>query len=103
WMAVLAYLGAALLFGYELAYRVGWVGRAGIAVTAAGLAANAGTALTRGLAAHRVPWGNMYEYSVMVGIITVSAFLVWVARKPEVRPLGVFVLLPAVLVIAVAG
>jgi cytochrome c-type biogenesis protein CcsB len=40
---------------------------------------------------------------VMVGVITVSAFLVWVARRPAVRPLGVFVLLPAVLAIGLAG
>jgi cytochrome c-type biogenesis protein CcsB len=45
----------------------------------------------------------MYEFSVMVGVITVTAFLVWVARRPAVRPLGVFVLLPAVLAIGLAG
>ncbi len=103
WLTVLTYLAGAVLFGFELAYRVGWVGRAGLAVTVAGLAANLATAVTRGLAAGRVPWGNMFEYSVMVGVITVGAFLVWVRRKPEVRPLGVFVLLPAVAAIAVAG
>src|SRR5919108_636728 len=94
WLAVLSYVVAAVLFGLELAYRVRWVGVAGVAVTVAGLAANVGAAVARALAAHRVPWGNMYEFSVMVGIVTVTAFLVWVARRPAVRPLGVFVLLP---------
>jgi len=103
WMAVLSYVVAAVLFGLELAYRVRWVGRAGLAVTVAGLAANVGAAVARALAAGRVPWGNMYEFSVMVGIVTVAAFLVWVARRPAVRPLGVFVLLPAVLAIGLAG
>ena len=103
WLAVLSYVVAAVLLGFEFAYRVRWTGMAGVAVAAAGLAANVGAAVTRGLAAGRVPWGNMYEFSVMVGIITVSGYLVWVARRPEVRPLGVFVLLPAVLAIALAG
>jgi cytochrome c-type biogenesis protein CcsB len=103
WLAVLSYVVGAVLFGLELAYRVRWVGRAGLAVTVAGLAANVGAAVARALAAGRVPWGNMYEFSVMVGIVTVTAFLVWVARRPAVRPLGVFVLLPAVLAIGLAG
>src|SRR6266508_2012101 len=76
---------------------------ANLSETLAGLAANVGAAVARALAAGRVPWGNMYEFSVMVGIVTVAAFLVWVARRPAVRPLGVFVLLPAVLAIGLAG
>jgi cytochrome c-type biogenesis protein CcsB len=102
YLAVIAYLVAAVLFGFELAYAVGWVGLAGVAVTLAGLAANVATAVTRGLAAHRVPWGNMYEFSVVMGILTATGFLVWARRQPGVRPLGVFVLLPAVVAIAVA-
>jgi len=103
WLAVLSYAVGAVLFGFEFAYRVRWAGRAGVLVAVAGLGANAGAAVARGLAAQRVPWGNMYEYSVMVGLVTVAAFLVWVARRREVRPLGVFVLLPAVLAIAIGG
>ncbi|HJW60020.1 MAG TPA: hypothetical protein VJ931_10360, partial [Actinomycetota bacterium] len=56
WLAVLSYVVAATLFGLEFAYRVGWLGAAGLAVTAAGLAANLGAAVTRGLAVDRVPW-----------------------------------------------
>jgi cytochrome c-type biogenesis protein CcsB len=103
WLAVLSYVTAAVLLGVELAYRVRWTGRAGVAVAVAGLAANAGSALARGLAAGRVPWGNMYEYSVMLAAVTVAGWLVWVARRREVRPLGTFVLLPAVLAIAAAA
>jgi cytochrome c-type biogenesis protein CcsB len=103
WLAVVSYVVAAVLFGLEFAYRSHWTGRAGLAVTVAGLAANVGAAVARAMATGRVPWGNMYEFSVMVGVITVSAFLVWVARRPAVRPLGVFVLLPAVLAIGLAG
>jgi cytochrome c-type biogenesis protein CcsB len=100
WLAAFSYVAGAVLCGVELAYRIGWVGLAGVAVTAAGLAANVAAAVTRALATERVPWGNMYEFSVMVGVVSVAGFLVWVARRPEVRPIGVFVLLPAVVAIS---
>src|SRR4029453_8986815 len=87
----------------EFAYGTRWFGAAGLTVTVAGLAANVGAAVTRGLAVDRVPWGNMYEFSIIVGIITVAGFLLWLRRRPEVRPLGVFVLLPAVLAMALGG
>jgi cytochrome c-type biogenesis protein CcsB len=103
WLAVVSYVVAGALFGLEFAYRLRWLGVAGLAVTVAGLAANVGAAVTRGLAVQRVPWGNMYEFSIIVGIITVTGFLVWVSRRPEIRPLGVFVLLPAVLAMALGG
>src|SRR5512132_3630731 len=103
WLAVVSYVVAGALFGLEFAYRLRWLGVAGLAVTMAGLAANVGAAVTRGLAVHRVPWGNMYEFSIIVGIITVTGFLAWVSRRPEIRPLGVFVLLPAVLAMALGG
>jgi cytochrome c-type biogenesis protein CcsB len=103
WLAVVSYVVAAVLFGLEFSYRLRWLGRAGLAVTVAGLGANVGAAATRAMAVDRVPWGNMYEFSIIVGIVTVVGFLVWVSRRPEVRPLGVFVLLPAVLAIALAG
>ena len=103
WLAVLSYVVAATLFGLDFAYRVRWLGVAGVTVTVAGLAANLGAAVTRGLATERVPWGNMYEFSIIVGIVTVTGFLVWLVRRPEVRPLGVFVLLPAVLAMALGG
>ena len=96
WLAVVSYVVAATLFGLEFAYRARWFGVAGLTVTVAGLAANVGAAVTRGLAVHRVPWGNMYEFSIIVGIITVSGFLIWLSRRPDIRPLGMFVLLPAV-------
>jgi cytochrome c-type biogenesis protein CcsB len=99
YLAVLSYLLAAALFGWQLASRAAWPGGAGLLVTVAGLAANGGAALARGLAVGRVPWGNMYEYSVMIGLVTVAGFVVWALRRADVRPLGLFFLLPAVLAI----
>jgi cytochrome c-type biogenesis protein CcsB len=102
YLAIVSYVIAAVLLGVEFAYRVTWAGWAGLMVTFAGLGANVGCAVTRGLAAGRVPWGNMYEFSVLVALVSVTAFLVWAVRRPEVRPLGTFLLLPAVAAIAAA-
>src|SRR5215217_1446382 len=55
WLAVLSYVVAATLFGLDFAYRLRWLGVAGLTVTVAGLAANVGAAVTRGLAVGRVP------------------------------------------------
>jgi ABC-type transport system involved in cytochrome c biogenesis permease subunit len=103
WLAVLTYLAAAALLGLELGYRVRWPGLAGLAAAVAGLTLNAGAAGARGLAAGRVPWGNLYEVSIMLGLLLVAGYLVWVWRRPEARSLGPFVLLPAVLAIAAGG
>jgi cytochrome c-type biogenesis protein CcsB len=103
WLTVLTYLAAAALLGLELGYRLRWLGLAGVAVAVAGLALNAGAATARGLAADRVPWGNLYEVSIMLGLLVVTGYLVWAWRRPETRSLGPFVLLPAVLAIAAGG
>src|SRR5690242_11327924 len=42
------------------------LGRGAVAFTLLGAAAHVGTLVTRGLAAHRVPWGNMYEFVLTV-------------------------------------
>jgi cytochrome c-type biogenesis protein CcsB len=103
WLTVLSYLAAAVLLGLELGYRIRWLGLAGMAVTVAGVGLNAGAAGARGLAAGRVPWGNLYEVSVLLGLLLVAGYLVWAWRRPETRSLGPFVLLPAVLAIAAGG
>jgi len=73
-----------------------------LALTGIGWGLHVGSAVTRGLAAHRVPWGNMYEFSSMVALAAVTAFLVLVSRE-RVRSLGAFVLLPVVLYLGLAG
>src|SRR5205085_1453727 len=46
--------------------RVALIGRAAVAFTVVGWLAHLATIVTRGLAAHRVPWGNMYEFVLVV-------------------------------------
>jgi cytochrome c-type biogenesis protein CcsB len=76
------------------------LGRLAVVLTVAGWAAHLGSVVTRGLAAHRVPWGNMYEFSSMVTLAGSTAYLVLLLNprlRPLVRPLGAFVMVPVVL------
>jgi cytochrome c-type biogenesis protein CcsB len=70
--------------------------RAAFGLTCVGLLAHILAILTRGLAEHRVPWGNMYEF---IAAITCMAVLVLVAASVQYRAyyMGLFVLFPVVL------
>jgi cytochrome c-type biogenesis protein CcsB len=83
----------------------GFAGLAGVgavALTFLGWGLHNGSVVTRGLAAHRVPWGNMYEFSSVVCLVAVTAFL-WLLTRQRVRYLGGFVMLPVVLYLGLAG
>jgi cytochrome c-type biogenesis protein CcsB len=97
--AVLAY--ALSMFGYalEFAFRRKL---AAPALTVVGWGLHVASVTTRGLAAHRVPWGNMYEFSSMVSLVAVTVFLVLLHRH-RVRFLGAFVMAPVVLYLGLAG
>jgi cytochrome c-type biogenesis protein CcsB len=64
-----------------------WVGRLGTVLIAAGLATHLGSLVTRAVAAGgREPWGNMYEYSSVLGfgVVVMALLLVqWRMRRPE--------------------
>ncbi|MCA1823603.1 MAG: c-type cytochrome biogenesis protein CcsB [Mycobacteriales bacterium] len=79
-----------------------YAGRLGVVATVTGWALHNGSVVTRGLAAHRVPWGNMYEFSSVVCLVAVTAFLVLLARS-DVRYLGAVVMLPVVLYLGLAA
>jgi cytochrome c-type biogenesis protein CcsB len=78
-------------------------GQVAVALTAVGLALQLGSLGTRGLATGRVPWGNMYEFASVVGATAVAAFLAVLVRMPRVRYLGMFVMLPVVALLFLAG
>jgi cytochrome c-type biogenesis protein CcsB len=69
-------------------------------LTGIGLLAHAGVVVTRGLAAHRLPWGNMFEFTTVVVLVAVVAYTVLAVRAPELQHIGVFVLGPVVLAMA---
>ncbi|WP_018638540.1 c-type cytochrome biogenesis protein CcsB [Parafrankia elaeagni] len=79
-----------------------WIGRLAVVLTIVGWATHVGSVVTRAIAADRVPWGNMYEFSSMICLIAVTTFLVLITRQP-LRWLGVFVMVPVVLSMGFAG
>lgn len=78
------------------------VGRTGLALAYLGTAVLAVCIVARGLAAARVPWGNMYEF---INLTCLSALLAAAValRSPRYRPLWVFVLLPVLVLLTVSG
>jgi cytochrome c-type biogenesis protein CcsB len=115
--------GASEAAGRRRAERLG---RAAVALTVLGWGFHIATVTTRGLAVHRVPWGNMYEFSCMVTLVAVTVYLVLLMSQPlrkiaaiatrrparqtmswhsreSVRYLGAFLMAPVVLYLGVAG
>ncbi|QBI56048.1 c-type cytochrome biogenesis protein CcsB [Streptomonospora litoralis] len=78
------------------------VGRIAVFVTALGFVLNAAQITTRGLAADRWPWGNMFEFVVAIALCSVAAFL-FAALRYQARFLGTFVLVPVVLLLGIAA
>ncbi len=67
-----------------------WVGAA-LMLTATGLALHVSGVLIRGLAVHRLPWGEMYEYVTALTAVAVAFFLAVMIRY-RVWSLGLFVM-----------
>jgi cytochrome c-type biogenesis protein CcsB len=76
-----------------------WV-RAAVALTAVGLAAHLTAVLTRGLAVHRVPWGDMYEFITALTCVAVAFFLTVMIRY-RAWSLGVFVMGSVVVILGI--
>ena len=83
--------------------RLRWVGGAAVAVTALGAIAHTACLVTRGLAADRVPWGNMYEFVLAGTLVATLAWLALALRRPAVRPVGLYVALATVILLGLAG
>ena len=75
----------------NIAMSLTWLGTA---VLGAGV-------LFRGLSAGRVPWGNMYEFSIS-GTFGLMLVLCWLSLKRDIRWLGLFIILPALLSLGLA-
>ncbi|RIV36105.1 c-type cytochrome biogenesis protein CcsB [Micromonospora radicis] len=84
------------------ARRAELAGRVAVGLTALGAAAHLAGLVTRGLAADRMPWGNMYEFVLTVSFIGVAAWLVVLVKVPSLRRLGLFLTLVMVLLVATA-
>jgi cytochrome c-type biogenesis protein CcsB len=92
--------GAGTGFAHQSRWPIGPWQRAGFVLTCLGLVVHIAAILTRGLAEHRVPWGNMYEF---IGAITCAAVLILVLAGVRFRAyfMGLFVLLPVVVALVI--
>jgi cytochrome c-type biogenesis protein CcsB len=77
-------------------------GRAGLIVTTIGFVAQVFSIVTRGIAAGRAPWGNMYEFTSLFCAAAVAGFL-FVLYKTRGRSIGFFVMIPVVILMFVGG
>ena len=57
--------------------------------------------LFRGLSAGRLPWGNMYEFSLAAGFSVSAAFCI-LSIKRDLRWLGLFIIIPVLLDLGLA-
>ena len=74
-VAIFSYVAAMVGYFAYLAFRRTSLWASARTVASVGLFANVVCVVTRGLAAHRVPWGNMYEYSVLLALLVVAGYL----------------------------
>ncbi len=124
-LTILAYSLATIAFAAELAFtsshhrvlvatdgselvkaRSGFSARAGlvaISITLLGWGLHGTVLLLRGLAAQRVPLGNMFELATAVAFVGVAGFLYLVIRTPRLRGIGLFVTLPVTVGMVLAG
>jgi len=102
WVALAVYAGAMLLFFASLAYKNARVGSVATLVAWGGALTHAASIATRGLSVQRVPWGNMFEYSNMLGFLMVMTYLLVIDRRLGLRQVGGFVLGGGVLALASA-
>jgi cytochrome c-type biogenesis protein CcsB len=65
-------------------------GRIGFSLTVLGVLVHAVGVVSRGIAAHRVPWGSMYEFSI-TGTLAAAVAYVFLVRRYDVRWLGLLV------------
>ena len=77
------------------------LGAIGGALTALGFLLHLAGVVTRGLAAGRAPWGNMYEFAVVAALAVAGAYLGLLRREP-VRALGVWLNALVVLILGLA-
>jgi len=101
-VALFAYIAGMIGYFYYLAFRRHLAWRAASLAAFLGLGAHAVSVLARGVAAGRVPWGNMYEYSSLLALLVVAGYLFVVEGIFKVRVLGGFVLAFSVLTMAIA-
>ena len=80
-----------------------WAGRIAVGFNVLGVLLHLGALVTRGVAADRMPWGNMYEYILSATFVSSAVWIGIVLRKPAVRHLGLFTTLALVVLLGADG
>ena len=79
------------------------IGKLAVSLTVFGVALHVAALALRGLATQRAPWGNMYEFGAILCLVAVGTWLVMLRKYPKIRHLGVWVLLPVVVLMFLGG
>ncbi len=72
-----------------------------IALTIVAMGLHLGSVVSRGIAAGRAPWGNMFEFATTGAVVVTIVFLA-ALRWKDLRYLGIFVVGPVLLTLGVA-
>jgi cytochrome c-type biogenesis protein CcsB len=83
--------------------RAQLAGRIAVGLNVVGVLLHLGGLVTRGVAADRMPWGNMYEYILSATFVASAVWIGVVLRKPAVRHLGLFATLALVVLLGADG
>ncbi|BCJ65226.1 c-type cytochrome biogenesis protein CcsB [Polymorphospora rubra] len=83
--------------------RAALAGRIAVVLTVVAAVVHLATLVTRGIAAERMPWGNMYEFVLAITFVGIAAWLGLLLRRPALRHLGLFMTLVMVLLLGVTG
>jgi cytochrome c-type biogenesis protein CcsB len=78
-------------------------GRMAVALTVLGIGLQFGSIVLRGFAAQRWPLGNMYEFTSAITLAAMITWIVMLRRTPSMRPVGMFVLFPVVVLQFLGG
>jgi cytochrome c-type biogenesis protein CcsB len=78
-------------------------GRIAVGLNVLALALHLGALITRGIAADRMPWGNMYEYILSATFVGSAVWVGVLIRRPAIRHIGLFVTLALVLLLGADG
>ena len=81
--------------GNEGKREIDWA-RFSVMFTVLGWGVQLAEIITRGMAAGRIPWGNMYEFTSAITFSAVTVFLIVLIRQP-VRFLGAFLMVAVVI------
>ncbi len=101
-LALFSYIAAMVVSFAYLAFRKERLHTVATTIGVIGLVANGVSIVTRGIAAGRTPWGNMYEYSTLITFLVVLGYLWIIEARAKVRTVGGFVYAMAVLTMAMA-